>query len=99
MKKLLLLGIVFTVSVYAQDSFGELNEVFIEWAQGNLGKLLAIIGFTITFVGYIVMNMVNGEKSYNMLMIGSSISLIAGGMVGIANTFFNLGGATFSLIG
>lgn len=98
MKRVFLIILLLVVSVYADDSFGDLYLVFEDWIQGNLGKLLALIGFTITFTIYIMANMTGKIVTVNNLFIGSFISLLAGGLVGIANTFFNLGATTFSII-
>jgi hypothetical protein len=90
MKKLVLIGIIFSVSLFAQDSFGQLNDVFVDWVQG-----LALISFTIWFVGFAFSK---GEILKGRFMFIGLIPLIAGGLVGIANTFFNLGGTAFSAI-
>jgi hypothetical protein len=96
MKRVFLMLLLLVLSVYADDSFGDLYFVFEEWIQGNLGKLLALIGFCIWFIGFIFAegNMFSGGF---MLKLGL-IPLIAGGIVGITNTFFNMGGSTFSII-
>lgn len=99
MKKLVLIGIIFSVSLFAQDSFGQLNDVFVDWVQGNLGKLLALIGFMIWFLGFVIQSMSGGTITTGrpVFFIGL-IPLIAGGIIGITNTFFNLGGTAFSAI-
>jgi type IV secretory pathway VirB2 component (pilin) len=73
------------------DSFGELLGTFIEWLQGNLGKLLALLGFIGTFIIYLM------THKGSVLFIGIVISLIAGGLVGIVGTFFNAGSAAFEI--
>lgn len=57
--------------------------------SGNLGKLMAVIGFLGSFIGYIV------SHKGSILMLGITISLIMGGFVGIVGTFFNVGTAGF----
>lgn len=73
------------------DSFGELLGTFIDWLQGNLGKLLALLGFIGTFIIYLM------THKGSVLFIGIVISLIAGGLVGIVGTFFNAGSAAFEI--
>lgn len=69
------------------DSFGILASTFGNWLQGNLGKLLALLGFAGTFIVYMM------THKGSVLFIGIIISLIAGGMVGISQTFFTAGSA------
>ena len=73
------------------DSFGDLLGTFIGWLQGNLGKLLALLGFIGTFIIYLM------THKGSVLFIGIVISLIAGGLVGIVGTFFNAGATAFAL--
>jgi hypothetical protein len=99
MKRVFLILLLLVVSVYADDSFGDLYLVFEDWIQGNLGKLLALLGFLIWFIGFIVQaigggNVFSGGFTFQL----GFVPLIAGGIVGIANTFFNLGSTTFSII-
>jgi len=68
-----------------EDSFGDLFAVFKNWLQGDLGKLLALLGFAGTFIIYLM------THKGSVLIIGVVISLIAGGLVSISNTFFNIG--------
>lgn len=74
----------------ADDSFGDLFDVFEGWLAGNLGKLLALIGFAGTFLVYMM------THKGSVLFIGIIISLIAGGLVGISDTFFNAGKTAFN---
>lgn len=71
------------------DSFGQLLGTIITWMQGNLGKLLALFGFIGTFVIYLM------THKGSVLFIGIIISLIAGGIVGIVQTFFEAGKSAF----
>lgn len=73
------------------DSFGELLGTFITWLQGNLGKLLALLGFIGTFIIYLM------THKGSVLFIGVVISLVAGGLVGIVGTFFNAGAEAFEI--
>lgn len=73
------------------DSFGELLGTFITWLQGNLGKLLALLGFIGTFIIYLM------THKGSVLFIGVVISIIAGGLVGIVGTFWNVGASTFEI--
>ncbi len=73
----------------AGDSFGDLFTTFSSWLQGNLGKLLALLGFAGTFIVYMM------THKGSVLFIGIVISLIAGGLVGISETFFNAGTTAF----
>lgn len=56
-----------------------------DYLSGNLEKMLALIGFLGTFIVYM---MTNEEES---LVIGATISLLAGGIVGISSIFFKEG--------
>jgi len=94
-KILLGLAVIGATSAFASDfatdddSFGDLLSTFINWLQGNLGKLLALLGFAGTFIIYLM------THKGSVLFIGIIISLIAGGIVGIVSTFFNAGAAAF----
>lgn len=95
MKKIILVILFCSISVFAQDSFGDLNNVFVSWLNGNLGKLLALLGFLIIFLSYVFTRITDGSKLHNVFLIGGTICIIAGGMVSIANTFFNMGITVF----
>lgn len=84
------LGLIATNALATDDSFGDLFDVFDEWLSGNLGKLLALIGFAGTFLVYMM------THKGSVLFIGIIISLIAGGIVGISDTFFNAGKTAFN---
>ncbi len=73
------------------DSFGDLLGTFIDWLGGNLGKLLALLGFIGTFIIYLM------THKGSVLFIGIVISLIAGGLVGIVATFFSAGATAFQV--
>ena len=72
------------------QSFADLFNVFEEWLEGNLGKLLALIGFAGTVIVYMM------THKGSVLFIGVVITIIVGGMVGISQTFFNVGATSFS---
>lgn len=72
------------------QSFEDLFNVFSDWLEGNLGKLLALIGFAGTVIVYMM------THKGSVLFIGVVITIIVGGMVGISQTFFNVGADTFS---
>ena len=72
------------------DSFGSLLGLFVTWMQGNLGKMLALLGFIGTFVIYLM------THKAGVLFIGIIISIIAGGMIGIVSTFFDAGTGAFA---
>lgn len=74
----------------SDQSFADLFNVFQEWLEGNLGKLLALIGFAGTVIVYMM------THKGSVLFIGVVITIIVGGMVGISQTFFNVGADTFS---
>lgn len=74
----------------AGDSFGDLFTVFEGWLTGNLGKLLALLGFAGTFLVYMM------THKGSVLFVGIVISLLAGGMVGISQTFFSAGTDSFN---
>ena len=57
MKRLFLVVYILSGCLYASsggDSFGDLNGTFIYWLNGNLGKLLALIGIVIWFLGFLM---------------------------------------------
>ena len=72
------------------QSFADLFGVFSDWLEGNLGKLLALIGFAGTVIVYMM------THKGSVLFIGVVITIIVGGMVGISQTFFNVGATTFT---
>lgn len=92
--------LIFAISVYARDididdgAFEDLNSVFVGWLGGSLGKLLALIGFSIAIFTY-VFAAGYGNGFYRMGSIGGTICVIAGGIVGISETFFGLGTGLF----
>lgn len=75
----------------ANDSFGDLLNLMIQWMQGNLGKVIALFGFIGTFILYAM------THRGSVLFIGVLISIIAGGLVGIVLTFFNIGQNSFQV--
>jgi len=72
------------------EGFGTLFTLFQTWLTGNLGKLLALVGFAGTFIVYMM------THKGSVLFVGLIISLIAGGMVGISTLFFDAGTSSFS---
>ena len=72
------------------QSFADLFNVFSDWLEGNHGKLLALIGFAGTVIVYMM------THKGSVLFIGVVITIIVGGMVGISQTFFNVGATTFT---
>ena len=76
-------------STSGDAGFQNLFNIFESWLGGNLGKLLALIGFAGTFIVYMM------THKGSVLMIGIIISLIAGGMVGISEIFFDAGKSSF----
>lgn len=70
-------------------SFEDLRAVLTSWLQGSLGKILALLGFVGTFLVYLM------THKGSVLFVGILISLIAGGLVGISEVFFNIGTSTF----
>lgn len=94
--------LIFAISVYARDididdgAFEDLNSVFVGWLGGSLGKLLALIGFAMVFAAYIFQAGFGiGDGFYRTGLIGGTICVIAGGIVGISDTFFGLGTGLF----
>ena len=79
-----------TTFATTSDSFGDLLTTFIAWLEGNLGKLLALLGFIGTFIIYLM------THKGSVLFVGIVISLIAGGIVGIVDTFFAAGQTAFN---
>jgi len=76
----------------SSDSFGQLLSKFEGWLSGNLGKLLALLGFIGTFIIYLM------THKGSVLFVGIVISLIAGGISGITETFFNAGTDAFTAV-
>ena len=79
------------VSTASDVSSIPMYQVFSSWAEGNLGKLLAMLGFIGTALVYSI------THKGSVLLFGIIVSLIAGGMVGISSTFFNAGQASFTV--
>ena len=79
-----------TSSGTGDEGFGTLFTLFQTWLTGNLGKLLALVGFAGTFIVYMM------THKGSVLFVGLIISLIAGGMVGISTLFFDAGTSSFS---
>lgn len=71
------------------SGFQYMREDLEDKIAGNLGKLIAVLGFLGAFISYIV------SHKGSVLVLGVVISLIAGGLVGIIGTFFNVGAAGF----
>ena len=91
----LALGAVVTGSVAMasgsdNSAFSSLYTQFTNWFAGSLGKVLALLGFAGTFIVYMM------THKAGVLFIGIIISLVAGGLIGIANTFFSAGKTAFS---
>ena len=72
------------------SAFQSLFGTFSAWLQGNLGKLLALLGFAGTFVVYMM------THKGSVLFVGIIMSLIAGGLIGISETFFDAGKTAFT---
>ena len=87
------LGAVATGSVAmaasSNTAFASLYDQFTTWFSGSLGKILALLGFAGTFIVYMM------THKAGVLFIGIIISLVAGGLIGIANTFFSAGRTAF----
>lgn len=72
------------------NAFGTLFGIFTTWLQGNLGKILALLGFFGTVVVYMM------THKASVLVIGIIISVLVGGAVGISDIFFNAGLNSFT---
>jgi len=72
-------------AVASDAGFSDLYKVFVGWIGGSLGKIIALIGFAGTVVAYMM------NQKGQTLVVGIFISLVAGGIPGIANTFFEFG--------
>jgi hypothetical protein len=101
MNRIVLFILIFAISVYAGDididdgAFEDLNSVFVGWLGGSLGKLLALLGLSMVFLGYMINIMHDGSKLHASLFTGGVVCVIAGGVVGISETFFGLGTGLF----
>ena len=78
-----------SAGVAGDAGFATLFGLFQGWLTGNLGKLLALIGFAGTFIVYMM------THKGSVLFVGLIISLLAGGMVGISTIFFDAGVTSF----
>jgi len=79
-----------TASETGDNAFGTLFGIFTTWLQGNLGKILALLGFFGTVVVYMM------THKASVLVIGIVISVLVGGAVGISDIFFNAGLNSFT---
>jgi len=97
-QKAAIVGVVMGTSfVFADDAsesgdnaFGTLFNIFTDWLQGNLGKILALLGFFGTVVVYMM------THKASVLVVGIIISVLVGGAVGISDIFFNAGLNSFT---
>ncbi|HID04965.1 MAG TPA: hypothetical protein EYP20_04075 [Aigarchaeota archaeon] len=85
----LLIGAGDTVFAQTTDPWANLANLLVTWVTGNLGKFLALMGIIISVIVSIVMH------SFKPLAYGVIFSLVVGGLVGLARTFFEAGSAAF----
>jgi hypothetical protein len=69
----------------SDSDFDPLISLASDWISGNIGKTLALIGFMATFIAYMT------THKGSTLFIGTIFSFVAGGLVGIIGSFFNIG--------
>ena len=80
-----------SAATFNADSFSDLKGVFKTLLGGSFGMLLAILGFAGTFFIYMF------THRGSILVTGFFISLLAGGIVAIAETAFNMGASTLQI--
>lgn len=90
----LMLGLLVAVPAFAADSdaadpWSNFTTTLINWATGNLGKLLALITVIVGSV------MALASHSVKPLAYSVILAVFIGGIVGIAKLFFNAGGTAF----
>ncbi len=85
----LLIGAGDTVFAQTTDPWANLSNLLITWITGNLGKFITLVGIIISTIAAIVMH------SFKPLAYGVIFSVVVGGLVGLAKTFFEAGSAAF----
>ena len=85
----LTLGLFDNAFAQTTDPWGNFATLLIQWITGNLGKTLTLLGMLISVLMLLV------THSWRVFLYGIVISVIIGGLVGIAKTFFDAGSAAF----
>ena len=85
----LLIGAGDTVFAQTTDPWANLSDLLITWITGNLGKFITLVGIIISVLAAIAMH------SFRPLAYGVILSVVVGGLVGLARTFFEAGSAAF----
>lgn len=71
------------------DPWQNFSDLIIQWVNGNLGKTITLLGMLISVLILII------THSWRVLLYGIIISVIIGGIVGIARTFHEAGAQAF----
>lgn len=96
--------ILFLLIVFSNDSFAATTvddgpfatfyDAIVSWIQGSLGYVIALLGMIGALVWYMLKG--NGSSGWSIIPIGMLLAVLVGGVVGIAQTMFNLGAGTFN---
>ena len=100
LRTLSVIGLVFVLGVAdgfaqtggttdASDPWSSITTTIITWITGSLGKLIALVGIIISVIASLI------THSFKPLVYGVILSVVVGGMVGIAKTFFEAGSTAF----
>lgn len=79
---------VFTISLFIFSLFYIIDESSLIYISGNLGKIITLIGFLLTFILFTLSN--TNNKTY-VLFSGIIISIIIGSLIGVSSIFFDAG--------
>lgn len=91
---LLVISLLLTVNAEAATtisggSFDNFYAAIVDWIQGSLGYVIALLGVIGTMIIYAF------THKGSVLFIGMLLSFFVGGAVGISRTMFDIGGSTF----
>jgi len=85
----LTLGLFDNAIAQTTDPWQNFADLLIQWINGNLGKTLTLIGMLISLLVLLV------THSWRIFLYGIILSVIIGGLVGIARTFHEAGATAF----
>lgn len=91
--KFVLLFLAFATFAFAANnggSFDTFYDILKSWLQGSLGYTIALVGTVMSFVAFMFL------RSGTILVTGILVSFLVGGVVGISQTFFDLGINSFA---
>jgi len=85
----LMLGTFDGAFAQTTDPWQNFSNLMINWINGNLGKTLTLLGMLISTIILIA------THSWRIFLYGIILSVIIGGLVGIARTFHDAGASAF----